>query len=270
MRKHVVYWLITRLYDYIATRDLDEKITFLNFGFAPLGSLPETGDCDAEDGDPNRRRKALYLKVASAIGAQDWNWAQKDVLEVGSGRGGGAAFLVDRLAPRAYCGVDLSSKAVQFCEAHYSLNGLCFRRGNAESLELPDASFDVLINIESSHCYPQMTTFLDEVGRVLRPGGYLLLADFRKKAGIGHLRSHLLNSGLERIKEEDITSSVLAALKMDSEANLALIEQHVPWWLRWVFGLFAGVEGSPFPNSFEARERQYWIFVYRKPVYHQL
>ncbi len=41
-----------------------------------------------------------------------------------------------------------------------------------------------MINIESSHCYGSMTRFLSEVSRVLRPNGYLLLADLRGTDGV--------------------------------------------------------------------------------------
>jgi ubiquinone/menaquinone biosynthesis C-methylase UbiE len=46
-------------------------------------------------------------------------------------------------------------------------------------MPFPDASFDAVINVESSHCYPSMGRFLSEVHRVLRPRGSLLFADLR-------------------------------------------------------------------------------------------
>lgn len=263
MRQRLVYWLVARFYNYLATRDRDAKITFMNFGFMDLSPDSETGDWDAKD--PHVRRRALYLKLVSSIGAGSWDWSQKDILEVGSGRGGGAAFLANRLTPKSYLGIDIGSRAVEFCRQMYSVAGLQFSQGNAESLHLPDASVDVVISLESSHCYPQIPKFLKEAQRVLRSDGYLLLADFRKGDGLGQLRSQLRNSALERIAEEDITSNVLAALRVDSSANLALVNQYVPWWLRWLFKPFAGVEASGMPESFASRERQYWIFVYRKP-----
>ena len=46
-------------------------------------------------------------------------------------------------------------------------------------LPFPDASFDVVINVESSHCYGHVDRFFAEVARVLRPGGWFLYTDFR-------------------------------------------------------------------------------------------
>lgn len=263
MKQRLVYWLVAWFYNYLSSRDRDAKVTFMNFGFA--SPEPGANSADNEETDPEVRRKALYWKVAGGICAPDWDWSQKEVLEVGSGRGGGANYLTAQLEPRSYQGVDLSAKAVRFCQEQHLRQGLTFSQGNAEALDYPDNSFDVVINLESSHCYPQMPTFLREAARVLRPRGYLLLADFRRRDGITSLQEHLRNSGLVEISHEDITANVLAALRLDSAANLALIRQYVPWWLRWLFRPFAGVEHSGMPESFASGERIYLSFVYRKP-----
>jgi ubiquinone/menaquinone biosynthesis C-methylase UbiE len=92
--------------------------------------------------------------------------------------------LATRLAPRPYQGIDLCAKAVSFCQLQHARQGLKFSQGNAEALKCPDQSFDVVINLESSHGYPQMPKFLKEARRVLRPQGYLLLADFRGRDGV--------------------------------------------------------------------------------------
>lgn len=260
MRQHLVYWLVARFYNYLSGRDRDARITFMNFGFAPLASETSPGT-----GDPEVRRKALYWTVARGIGVTGWDWRQKDVLEVGSGRGGGADYLTARLAPGSYQGVDLSTRAVRFCQGRHSRPGLRFSQGNAEALEFPDRSFDVVINVESSHCYPRMDAFLQEVGRVLRPWGYLLLADFRRREGVASLQRQLRDSGLVEISRQDITENVLAAMRRDSAANLALVRQYVPWWLRWLFRPFAGVENSGMPESFASGERVYLSLVYQKP-----
>jgi hypothetical protein len=110
-----------------------------------------------------------------------------------------------------------------------------------------------------------MRQFLQEVGRVLRPQGYLLLADFRRQEGVAFLQRHLRDSGLVEVRRQDITENVLAALRLDSAANLALVQQYVPFWLRWLFRPFAGVENSGMPESFGSRERVYLSFIYQKP-----
>ena len=58
--------------------------------------------------------------------------------------------------------------------------GLSYVQADAENLPFDDASFDVVINVESSHCYPHIDRFLSEVRRVLAPGGCFGIVDFRK------------------------------------------------------------------------------------------
>src|SRR5258708_19594708 len=53
-----------------------------------------------------------------------------------------------------------------------------FVGGDAENLPFAKASFDVVINVESAHCYGSIDRFLAEVHRVLRSSGRLAFADF--------------------------------------------------------------------------------------------
>ena len=84
--------------------------------------------------------------------------------------------------PKSYLGVDRNRKAIEFCRKSYSIEELSFDQGDAEALQFDDQSFDVIINVEASHCYGDMAQFVREVARLLRPGGYFLYADFRSTA----------------------------------------------------------------------------------------
>ena len=93
------------------------------------------------------------------------------------GRGGGCAYLARYRQPAAVLGIDISPRAIAFCRRIHLVPGLSFRPGDAEALPCPAEAFDVVLNVESSHCYGSMPTFLNEVFRVLVPGGYFLWAD---------------------------------------------------------------------------------------------
>src|ERR1700678_1208704 len=64
-----------------------DDVIFLNYGYATTDSGGTTLELDAVD-EANRYPIQLYNKVASAVDLRG-----KDVLEVGSGRGGGDAFI---------------------------------------------------------------------------------------------------------------------------------------------------------------------------------
>ncbi len=141
-------------------------------------------------------------------------------------------------------GLDISDNAVRFCSEKYDIEGLSFERGNAESLPFTDNSFDVVINVESSHCYSSMDAFLAQVKRVLREGGYFLMADFRRKEALEGLRDSLNGSGLTITKETDITQNIIEALKLDDERKTALIKKSIHKSLVGFFLQFAGTKSS--------------------------
>ena len=144
------------------------------------------------------------------------------------------------------------------------MDGLEFRVGDAENLPLGDGSVDAVINVESSHCYPSFEAFLAQVGRVLRPGGHFLYADFRQRENVGDWRRSLRDSGLSVLREIDITPGVFAALEEDDERKLALINSIVPRPLRASFLNFAAVRGSSLFEAFRTGRLAYMSFVMRK------
>ena len=170
------------------------------------------------------------------------------------------------LKPKSVTGLDFSEKAVDFCKKHYSVWGLSFNVGNAESIPFKDEKFDVIINIESSHCYSNMDCFLSGVSRILKPNGYFLFADFRGKGKINSLRRQLKNSGLNLLKEKKITKNVLKSLDLDNERKSELIIKKTLKLFRKSFFDFAAIKGSEVYESFKTGEREYFSFVLQKII----
>ena len=121
--------------------------------------------------------------------------AGRDVLEIGSGRGGGADYIARYLRPRSTVGVDTNVRAIQASRRHYRVPGLRFGRGDSESLPFAAESFDAVVNVESSHCYGSVKRFLSEVRARPPAGGYLLLADFRANSAVGRMREQFEAAG---------------------------------------------------------------------------
>ena len=94
---------------------------------------------------------------------------------------------------------------------------LSFCVGDSEKIPFKDESFDILLNVESSHCYGNIPLFLAEVKRVLKPGGFFLWADFRLTKEMSILFNCFLDSGLVKIREKDITNFIVNALKKISK-----------------------------------------------------
>jgi ubiquinone/menaquinone biosynthesis C-methylase UbiE len=233
--------------------------TFMNYGYAlsPEERAPLALEADDE---ANRYCIQLYHHVAGAV-----DLAGRRVLEVGSGRGGGASFIRRYLRPAEMVGLDYSEHAVALCRRLYDQPGLRFVHGDAEAMPFDDGDFDAVVNVESSHCYGTMADFLRETARVLRPGGHFLFADFRPDDGLAALHDQLLDAGLQPVRREDITSNVVAALEADHHRKQAQIEASAPRWLLGFMAEFVGAPGSRIHNRFSDGGMRYVSYVLRKP-----
>jgi len=232
--------------------------TFMNYGLLPAD--PMALALDAAD-ELDRLCIQLYHRVASAAPL-----AGLAALEIGSGRGGGASFLARYHRPARMTGVDFSPEAVRLCERrHARVGNLRFVVGDAERLPFPDASFDAVVNVESSHCYGHIEKFFAEAARVLRPGGWFLYTDFRAAADMPQLEAALAaESAWERVDFEDITAQVADAMAADDARKRRLISDFVSPRLQPLFGEFAGLVGGQMYTGFRKREILYHRFAFRK------
>ncbi len=247
-------------YETLVLLDREREITFMNYGYSGLDVTAD--EIALHDGEQaNRYCIQLYHHVAAAIDLKG-----KDVVEVGSGRGGGAFYITRYLRPRSMKGIDFSKKAIEFCRNYYLVDGLSFSQGDAENLPLADSSVDVIINLESSHCYGSMTRFLSEVYRVLRPDGYFLFSDHRDHDKINLLREQLKDSGFRLVKETDITQNVVRALDLDNDRKQRLIGQKCPRVLRREAEEFAAMKGTRAYRTFKSGYSRYLSFVLHKEL----
>lgn len=244
-------------YDLLAAKAKRKDWNFMNYGFQPAeGSRLTLSVAD----EPDRLQIELYEHVLSGV-----DLSGKRVLEVGSGRGGGASYLARCHGPAHVTGADFAPKAVDLCRRqHAGVANLDFVVGDAERLPFENATFDAVVNVESSHCYGRMESFVDGVIRVLRPGGYFLFADFRSSDEMTALGA-LLDGRKEwsRIASEDITAGVVAALEASDAMKRKWIEGALASRFHRTAGEVAGLIGGEMHRRFYERERLYYRYAYR-------
>lgn len=227
---------------------------FMNYGYIPPG--PPFALDPAEE--PERAFIGLYQQAVAGL-----DLAGAAILEVGAGHGGGAAWMARHLGASRVVGVDLSRATVARARAlNRDVPRLDFQPGDAEALPFPDASFDAVINIESSHCYGSMDRFVAEAARVLRPGGVLSWADMRGHAMMPALEAAFANPALELVVDAELNAGVLAALDAMEAEKQAEIGRFRP--LRGILNEFAAMQGSTLRGSLERGETLYLARRYRR------
>ncbi|HXT64039.1 MAG TPA: class I SAM-dependent methyltransferase [Pyrinomonadaceae bacterium] len=115
------------------------------------------------------------------------------VLEIGCGLGtDGAQFAK---AGAEYTGVDLTEAAIELARKRFELFGLAgeFQVADAENLNVPNQSFDVVYSHGVLHHTPNIVAAVQEIHRVLRPGGRAIVmlyhrGSYNYRVGIRVLR----------------------------------------------------------------------------------
>lgn len=102
------------------------------------------------------------------------------VLDVGCGFGGTSRYLADKLGPKAdVTGITLSPNQVKRGTELAEERGLPnakFQVMNALEMDFPDNSFDIVWACESGEHMPDKEAYINEMMRVLKPGGKFVMA----------------------------------------------------------------------------------------------
>ncbi|MGW4772575.1 class I SAM-dependent methyltransferase [Nocardia sp. NPDC004278] len=136
------------------------------------------------------RRGRVYRQLAELSGARDGH----HVLDIGCGTGYLTRQLAAVVGAGTVVGVDPSAKVLERARATTKETNCTYIVGVAESLSATDESFDVVANCLMLHHLPEelRARALSEMWRVLRPGGRLLIGEFRPPAN--HLGNHLIEA----------------------------------------------------------------------------
>lgn len=245
------------VYETIAKKIKAADWEFMNYGYVPFDY--ETSLTLLPKDEINRYPLQLYHYLVSPL-----NVSGIEMLEVGSGRGGGANYIKNYLKPKKMTGLDIAFNAVRLANEKHAGDGLQFVQGCAEKLPFSDESFDVVINVESCHAYGSVPAFLQQVKRVLRKQGYFLCTDMRSPRGMQTLKKNLLATGMQLTNEQDITGNVIKAIELEETIKQKRILESVPKWFSKPFKEFAGVKGSKIHRDLQKGSLVYHRFVLQK------
>lgn len=152
-------------------------------------SFWDTEACGSQFAPQSKGEKEFYEAYRRYRYSTEWHIPQliastepqgKSVLEIGVGNG--ADGILFSQSGARYTGVDLTETALRSARKHFELLGLrgTFQIENAERLSFPDDSFDIIYAYGVLHHTPNPTRAIQEVYRVLRPGGTALIMLYNK------------------------------------------------------------------------------------------
>lgn len=187
----------------------NSQVAFMNHGFFPTSE-------DLSD-VPFRHQVSLYSEAVSKI-----DLYEKNILEIGCGRGGGSQWISKNNNISSYHACDISEESIDFCKKNNDLENVFYSVMDSQNLNYEENSFDLIICIESSHGYKNMELFFENARRVLKETGQLVLLDNYVLGDIA-VEKQLMSlesvkrsaQGFSVLEYKDITDNVKEACRKD-------------------------------------------------------
>ena len=165
----------------------------IHFGLFEPGECPKPGENLPESVGLVRAVERMIDVIVAPAGIR----SDHRVVDAGCGTGGTAIHLA-RKHGCTVSGVNISGEQLELAEKKARDAGLDDRVSFAyadcsQHLPFPDDSTDLVVNIESACHYSDRSRFLQEVRRILKPGGRIAATDWMARDGLqpGQREKHI-------------------------------------------------------------------------------
>ncbi|UCE07675.1 MAG: class I SAM-dependent methyltransferase [bacterium] len=146
------------------------------------------------------------------------------MIDVGCGAGGTAVVLAKMFADCEVVGIDLSEPLLKIAEGSNQAAQLGerikFEKADVQQIPYPDNSFDVVINLNMVHLVEDPISMLNEMERILKPDGFLFIADLRR-SWLGIIEKEIKSS---------LTLSEASELFKQSSLREGVFSSSFLWW----------------------------------------
>ncbi|MEK6303248.1 MAG: class I SAM-dependent methyltransferase [Acidobacteriota bacterium] len=191
----------------------------------PCGAKFAQAEIGSEEffAEVERHRYATEWHIPKVVGFERWRGC--DVLEVGCGLGTDAVNF-GRHGAR-YTGVDLTEASIELVRKRFALENLpaTLKTADAENLPFADESFGLVYSHGVLHHTPDTQRAIDEVHRVLKPGGTAMIMLYHKNSLNYRLNIMTLRRLGVRLLKFKWAPAVIHRLTGEDEARLREMQQ---------------------------------------------
>lgn len=185
----------------LVTRSEQKKL-FYNHGYF--------GDVVAYDEEDIKWKNNinLYLHLLDIAKLKDKNIS---LLDIGCGLGYGTHTVKKYYDFYFVHGIDIIESAIKHAKRNW--DDVTFSCEDACKISFTDNMFDVVLNVESNHCYRYKPEFYKQVKKILKPNGYYLMTDAFKPEEEDIVFEQMLKDENFYIAEKrNITDNVILSL----------------------------------------------------------
>jgi len=168
----------------------------------------------------------------------------KTILDIGSGDGYGTDYL--KSYAQKIVGVDISQESVEEARKKYQAPNLEFKQLRDDTFPFEDSSFDLVISFQVIEHVKNTKLFLDEIHRVLKAGGQMILSTPNAKIRLLFFQNpwnkyhiqEFTTGGLSKILEEKFQNIHFLGLSLE-EPYLTMEKKRTNRnkWILWPFSL---------------------------------
>jgi len=209
---------------------------------------------------PEAEQRETYRTLA-AFAAE--HGAKGECLEIGAGFGDGLPIIQAAGAWRV-AGLDGSRIAVLAGRRR----GHNLQFADISRMPIADDSVDHVLGVECVVCLDRPEAGLLDIARILRPGGALSIAEFRKAKPRGAARrldELAIGAGLRLADFRDLTERARDSVLAQAPARAARLNRIPPPFRNWARELSA-VEGSSRYDEWMSGKRCYYLARLEKPL----